>query len=319
MLSAYLTSGNRLAPLPPGAGPETALWIDLNDPQPDERAAVEALGLDLPTLADMEEIEISNRLYHERGVDYMTAVLPGFSTTRTPVAGPVAFVLGQGRLVTVRYHAPRPFETFPERADKTTAGCASAERIFLGLVEECVSRLADLLEGVGRELDAVSASVFGGDAVQQPDLLQAALERTGRQGDLLNRIRLGLLTLERALGFYGQGAPEKPDGPALVALVKAQMRDLQALGVHADFLSSRVSLAVDATLGMVNLAQNSNARIFSLVAVLFMPPTLIASVYGMNFAHMPELNNPWGYAFALAAMAASAIGSYFYFKWRGWF
>ena len=96
------------------------------------------------------------------------------------------------------------------------------------------------------------------------------------------------------------------------------MRDLQALEVHADFLGQRVALATDATLGMINLAQNVTVRIVSVVAALFLPPTLIASVYGMNFAYMPELAQPWGYPAALALMLASAVGTWAFFKWKRW-
>ncbi len=318
MLHAYRYAGPGLAAIPHDADLAGALWIDLYRPLDAQVAAVAALGIVVPSLADMEEIEISNRLFRENGVDQMTVVLPGLSTSRTPTAGPVTFILAPNRLVTVRHHAPRPFETFPDRAERAMAGCASAERLFLGLVEECVARLADLLEGVGRELDTASSAVFSGSAAQRPDVLQTALEQTGRQGDLLNRIRLGLLSLERAMSFYVLGAAERAEGKALRAVAKAQMRDLQALEVHADFLSSRVGLAVDATLGMVNLAQNATVRIVSVVAVLFLPPTLIASIYRMNFARMPELAASWGYPFALVMMLVSALGTYLFFKWRRW-
>lgn len=318
MLYAYRYAGPGLARLDHDGDLSQAVWIDLYRPLDSQAAIVAELGVEVPSLTDMEEIEISNRLYREDGAEYMTVVLPGLSTSQTPTSGPVTFILTPGRLITVRHHAPRPFETYPERADKATAGCTTSERIFLGLVEECVARLADLLEGVGRALDAVSAAVFSGNAAQQPDVLQSALEQTGRQGELLNRIRLGLLSLQRAMSFYGQTLGLRPEGETLNATVKGQMRDLQALEVHADFLSSRVGLAVDATLGMVNLAQNATVRIVSVVAVLFLPPTLIASIYGMNFPNMPELQSPWGYSFALAMMLASAVGTYFFFKWRRW-
>ncbi len=318
MLHAYRFASPGLAPLPQSADLADALWIDLYCPLDTQVAAVASLGIQVPSLSDMEEIEISNRLYHDGAADYMTVVLPGLSLTKTPVSGPVTFILTKDRLVTVRHHAPRPFETFPDRADKATTGCASAEQIFLGLVEECVARLADLLEAVGRELDTVSTDVFSGTAAQRPNVLQTALEQTGRQGDLLNRIRLGLLSLERAMSFYGQALIDRPEGKLLRAVVKGQMRDLQALEVHADFLSSRVSLAVDATLGMVNLAQNATVRIVSVVAVIFLPPTLIASIYGMNFAFMPELVPWWGYPMALGMMLASAVGTYLFFRWRRW-
>ena len=274
--------------------------------------------MQVPTLADMEEIEISNRLYRENGLEVMTVVLPGLSESRSPTSGPVTFILAPERLVTVRHHAPRPFETYPERADKSGPGCDRPERVFLGLIEDIIGRLADLLEGVGRSLDGVAGSVYrpvpGKDRAQ---VLQAALEQAGQEGELLSRLRLALLTLERAISFFGQGLADRGDA-ALRPMVKGLMRDLQALEVHADFLGQRVALATDATLGMINLAQNVTVRIVSVVAALFLPPTLIASVYGMNFAHMPELTQPWGYPAALALMLASAVGTWAFFKWKRW-
>ena len=323
MLYAFIPGSRGLArlgqetPLEPGADLERALWIDLYRPLDSQSAAVSALGVEVPTLADMEEIEISNRLYREQGADVMTVVLPGLTPDGNHVAGPVSFILSNARLITVRHHAPRSFETFPERADRSAAGTTSAERIFLGLIEEIIARQADILEGIGRTLDRVSTLVLGGRGPAS-DELQRALEEVGRQGELLGRVRLALLTLERALSFFDQTLSTHAEGKELHGIVKSQIRDIGSLAVHGDFLSSRVSLSVDATLGMINLAQNTTVRIVSVVAALFMPPTMIASIYGMNFHIMPELDWPWGYPMALALMAGSAFGTWAFFKWKDW-
>ena len=318
MMFAYRPRAGRLFPLDSGQPLAEAIWIDLYRPMPTQATAVADLGVQVPTLADMEEIEISNRLYRENGLEVMTVVLPGLSESRSPTSGPVTFILAPERLVTVRHHAPRPFETYPERADKSGPGCDRPERVFLGLIEDIIGRLADLLEGVGRSLDGVAGSVYrpvpGKDRAQ---VLQAALEQAGQEGELLSRLRLALLTLERAISFFGQGLADRGDA-ALRPMVKGLMRDLQALEVHADFLGQRVALATDATLGMINLAQNVTVRIVSVVAALFLPPTLIASIYGMNFAVMPELAQSWGYPAALIMMLASAALSWAFFKWKKW-
>jgi magnesium transporter len=319
MIYAYTLSGDRLVPVPDGTPLDRAIWIDLLVPQPEQVQMVEALGFNVPTLADMEEIEISNRLFHEGGFDVMTVVLPGQSIHKLQTTGPVTFILSHDRLVTVRHHAPRPFETFPERADKSVAGCATPERVFLGLFEEIVGRLADLLEGTGRTLDTVARSVFSGGAATRPDLLQKALEDIGREGEVLGRVRLGLLTLERAITFFGQGTEARSrETGSLKTPVKALQRDLQALEVHADFLSARVAHVTDTTLGMVNLAQNTTVRILSVVAALFLPPTLIGTVYGMNFRDMPELEWQWGYPLALGLMVLSALLTWLFLRWKNW-
>jgi magnesium transporter len=263
----------------------------------------------------MEEIELSNRLYREGDADFMTVVLPGQSIQKTQTAGPVTFILTPERLVTVRHHAPRPFETFPDRADKSLTGCTTPDRVFLGLVEEIIGRMADLLEGTGKALDDVSRSVFASSEGQgNGSRLGDALEHLGRAGEVLGRVRLGLLTLERALTFFGQTA----ERTGLKTHLKAHLRDIQSLEVHADFLSARLANVTDTTLGMVNLEQNKTVRILSVVAALFLPPTLIGTVYGMNFDRMPELDWIWGYPFALVLMVASALLTYLFLRWKNW-
>ncbi len=318
MMFAYRTRAGRLERLAPGDDPAEAVWIDLFRPQPAQVEAVRAFGVEVPTLAEMEEIELSARLYRENGLDYMTVVLPGMSETKEATTGPVTFVVGPERLVTIRHHNPRPFETYPDRAPKVGPGCADPAQVFLSLMEEIVGRLADLLEGAGRALDAVAAQVYAEGTAARAEAMQETLRAVGRQGEQVSRVRLALLTVERAVSYYGQLIAERPRAEVLKPVVKGLMRDLQALEVHADFLSSRVALATDATLGMINLAQAQTIKIFSVLAVVFLPPTVIASAYGMNFENMPELGWEWGYPMALGLMLASAVGTYVYFKWKRW-
>lgn len=318
MMFAYTEVGGRLEIQPKEVPAANAIWIDLLGPLPAQIEAVTELGLNVPTRQEMEEIEISNRLYHERDALYMTVVLPGQTYEREQASGPVTFILTESRMVTVRYHTPRPFETFPTRSDKSASGCGSALRVFVGLMEEIIGRLADLLEGIGRALDEINRQIFDLDAAQRPDDLRASLTGIGQEGERLNRVRLALLTLERALSHFSQLPAIKAERKAVVKLITTQLRDIDALKVHADFLSSRIGLATDTTLGMVNLAQNATVRIVSVVATLFLPPTLIASIYGMNFEYMPDLHWQWGYPAVILLMFASAAGTYIYFKWKGW-
>lgn len=319
MLQAYRKDASRLSAL---ADPATKLaeadWIDLCQPSPEEVAAVQALGLEVPTLEDMEEIEISSRLYRENGIDYMTVVLPGHTEAGEHVVGPVCFILMSGRIITVRHHTPRPFKTYPTRADKVAPGCDGPERIFLSLLEEITGRLADHLEGSGRALDSLARNAYGEGRRSGVEELREALRLVGHEGEMIARVRLALLTVERALSFFGQTVNDRIAGEGLRPVVKGLARDIQALEVHADFLSARVAQGTDATLGMINLDQNQTIKIVSIVAAVFLPPTLIASVYGMNFGIMPELGWRWGYPLALGLMLASAVGTYVFFKWKKW-
>lgn len=320
MLVAYHLDADRLSRMPPEEDLAGAIWIDLYRPTPPEAAAVEALGIAVPSLEDMEEIEISNRLYRDGNTEVMTVVLPGQSVEGHSCNGPVAFLVTPERFVSVRHHAPRPFETFPGRADQSCAGNSSHLHVFLGLAEEIVARLADIMEGAGRALDSASRHLFAPQTAKgrRGQELSEALQALGREGEVLARVRLGLLTMERALSAFGLILPAQAEGRALRQIAEARIRDIQALSVHADFLAGRIEHGTDVTLGMINLEQNVTMRIVSVVAALFLPPTLVASAYGMNFAWMPGLNSPAGYPVILGVMAGSALLTYLYFKWKGW-
>jgi magnesium transporter len=198
-------------------------------------------------------------------------------------------------------------------------GCAGADRIFIGLCDEIIGRIADLLEGAGRELDQVARAIFKPDGHgPAADFLQHALEVSGRQSVLVGNCRLSLLTLDRALSFFRIGSEERGQLAPLRSTIEGLSQDIKSLEVHGDYLSSRVTQVMDATLGMINLAQNRTVRIVSVVAALFLPPTLVASIYGMNFRLMPELTWPLGYPLAMGLMVLSAIVTYLVFRWKKW-
>jgi magnesium transporter len=144
------------------------------------------------------------------------------------------------------------------------------------------------------------------------------LEQIGRKGDLTSHIRDSLVTLERLVGFLGHVAMQRKSGKDLRERLKTLSRDVRSLTDHSSFLSQKITFLLDATLGMINIEQNAIIKIFSVAAVVFLPPTLIASIYGMNFEEMPELDWLFGYPFAIALMILSAILPYLFFKRRGW-
>ncbi|MBW7921942.1 MAG: magnesium transporter [Rubellimicrobium sp.] len=318
MFHAWVKDGAHLVPLAAGAPLERAVWIDLDRPDRDEVDTLARLGFVVPSPDAMEEIELSSRFYREGGVDYLTIVVPGDLPGGAQVSGPVTFIIGERQLVTVRHHAPRPFGTFPARAAHTSFGIADHRRIFLGLVEEITGRQADILEGIERGIDRVAATILGEEAATDNDSLKRALRTVGQEGETLARVRLGLLLSGRMLATFAAWSEARPDSAALRPFLHALQEDIQALEVHVDFLAGRLALVTDTTLGLVNVAQNTTVRMLSVVATLFLPPTLIASIYGMNFQNMPEVHTAWGYPVALVAMALSAAGSWAYFKRRGW-
>lgn len=297
-----------------------ALWIDFLNPTLQEVAPLgEHLGINIPDREDMEEIEISSRLYRENGAVFMTAILPADTDGDEPEMAPVSFILNGNQLITVRYHEPRAFTTFPTQAQRTAMNLPDADTILIGLLEVIIDRLADVLERAGRDIDAVSATIFRRTGTnEEPKDFQGVLERIGRKGDLNSNIRDSLVTLERLASFLGAVAMERNCGPELRKRIKTLSSDARSLTDHSGFVSQKITFMLDASLGMINIQQNATIKIFSVVAVIFLPPTLIASIYGMNFEHMPELTWVFGYPAVIGLMIAAAILPYLYFKYRGW-
>jgi len=322
MIQAYAHRNGRLSALDDaGQRLHEAVWIDLLGPTRDEEALVEQeIGLTLPTREEMEEIEISSRLYYEDGAAVMTAILPSNADGPERFLGPVTFVLAENRLVTVRYHEPRAFRTFPRRASKVPVGSTSGLSVLIALLEAVVDRLADILERAGRQIDSLSQKIFkhqGSGSAKNRDF-QTALESIGQAGDLASDVRESLHSLDRLIGFLTQMTTQNKHPKDIRSRVKTLSRDVRSLIDHAGFLSQKITFLLDATLGMINIEQNAIIKIFSVAAVAFLPPTLIASIYGMNFEYMPELDWRWGYPFAIALMGLSAILPYLFFKRRGW-
>ncbi len=322
MIRAFTAGGGHLRavddPLADAAG---IAWFDLVSPTRAEEDAVEALvGIDVPTPEEMAEIEDSSRLYLDGGAVFMTAIIPSRADSGQPVPVPITFILAGQRLITVRHDTIRAFETFPQRAERVDVGCVDGETVLLALLDAIIERLADVLELTGRDIDQLSREVFRGRATMTgnaaPDY-QAVLVGVGRQGDVLSHVLSGLVTLERLVAFYGavQGQAAPKD---LRTRVKSLGRDTRFLSEHATFLAQKVNFLLDATLGMISIQQNAIIKIFSVAAVIFLPPTLVASIYGMNFEDMPELHWAVGYPMALGLMVASAVVSYWVFKTKGW-
>ena len=310
---------DRLDP-PPAEIPEECVWVDLLEPTLTEERAVERLlAIDVPSREEMREIETSNRLYEEDGTLYMTATVVTKIDTDRPESAAVTFILSHNRLITNRYVDPLPFRRFIAYAERHPAAATTAPGILAGLLESIIERTADVLERVGVGLDDLSANVFAPavkGATRAHDL-RGVMERIGRDGDLTSKARESLVTLARQLTFIQQStAVQMPND--LRARYRSMSRDVLALADHASFVANKSSFMLQATLGLINIEQNNIIKIFSVAAAVFLPPTLIASIYGMNFRLMPELDWPFGYPLALGIILVSAALPYVYFRRRGW-
>ncbi|TQF77379.1 magnesium transporter [Elioraea sp. Yellowstone] len=330
MITTYRVEGGRLivgeAPHPPSEGAAAAplpVWIDLLQPTWQEERMVERLiGVELPTREEQQEIEASSRLYREGEALFLTTPVMHGADTGEPGTAAITFVLTAQTLVTVRHATPRAFGIYAARAAKNASLVATADGVMLGLFEQVVDRLADVLERITADMDRSSAAAFRAARSSEPAstknaALKEALITLGRVGDATARANETLLGLARIMAFITaekDSAIRKENKPR----IKTLARDLRSLQEHAKFLNEKATFLLDAVLGVINIEQTAVIKTFSVVAVALMPPTLIASIYGMNFEHMPELGWSVGYPLSLVAMVVSAVLPVIYFRRKGW-
>jgi magnesium transporter len=303
--------------------PEEATWIDLEEPTKDEEKLVErCIGVDVPTQAEMSEIEPSSRLYEKDEALYMTVSTLRGLEERHPTTTPIGFVLAGRRLVTIRYATPKPVRTFENHARREIELVRDGPTALLRLVDAIIDRLADEIELVSTRMEELSEDIFQEQQDERripAKKLTALLTRIGRNQTLLTKIRYSSVSMLRMLSFFGaSNLVHKEESQELRHHLASLTSDVTALGEHASFLSDNLTFLLDASLGLISIEQNAAMKLFSWAAVVFLPPTLIAGIFGMNFHYMPELSWRWGYPLSLALMFVSAIGPYIYFKRRRW-
>ena len=291
-----------------------ALWVDMINPTLEEEILVEGvLGLNIPTREELSEIEISSRLYKENDALFMTAMMVAQSATLTPKQDAVTFVLTSQKLITIRYIEPQAFKICIAKIQKLQVD--TPIDMLTELLDTTIDRLADILEMISRQLDGYSKSLFNPNGSHNTDY-KNLLQSLGVNGELNSKVVESLVSFNRLISFFDQsmGVKIDIDHGRLVSLNK----DINSLNDHANFLSSKINFLLEATLGLVQIEQNIIIKIFSVAAVIFLPPTLIASMYGMNFTFMPELSWKYGYMLALGMMLVSSWLPYKYFKYRKW-
>jgi len=321
MLSVYVPQGaclDRVPVAPGGKVPESAIWFDLVQPSQQEDKLVESIvGISVPTREEMQEIEVTSRLYVENSARYMTATLMCQSDTDTPKTTAVTFILSGHRLITVRYDEPRPFTIVGSKLGRVCPAGASGESVLMELLDAVIDRAADILERIGAEVDQVSHAIFEPEG-DQTRSHQEILKIIGRKGDLTSKVRESLVSIGRVLLYLANEADSMRWAKETRSQLRGMQRDVQSLSDHATYLSSKITFLLDAMVGVVSIEQNNIIKIFSIVAVVLMPPTLVASIYGMNFKQMPELDWQYGYPIAIILMVIAAALPYLIFKWKDW-
>jgi magnesium transporter len=297
-------------------------WIDIMDGDAAEIALLEKdLGRHIPTRDELEEIENSSRLRSEHGTFCLSTPLVARDEQGMPYGTPVGFIVTKDRLVTIRF---APLTAFASFADEYRG--ADGVEAFVGLIDAIVDRAADVMENVGTDLDQLSQRIFGGESktmamklppAKETTSLRDILRRIGRNGDLSSKIRDSLLGVGRIVSFVNGLGTEWISAEQHQRL-ETQKQDIASLADYENHLANKVQLLLDATMGLINIEQNNIIKVLTIVSVVGVPPTLIASMYGMNFQHMPELSWSWGYEYGLALIFLSAVLPILWFKKRGW-
>jgi magnesium transporter len=304
-----------------GEFPEDIIWIDLIKPTIEEEHLVEGrIGIPLPTPEELKDIEPSSRLYVENGAVYMTASLIYRADSSYPLLTDVAFILYHGRLITIRYAEPKAFALFSASLLRLNGQCDTGATLLGHLLETIVDRTAEILETLAGRLDSLSITIFVNRKAAKrrpPRFLEDKLLDIASHHQMVSKLRDSLVSLSRLVIFL-QSQPtvrREEDAAELCTIIG---RDIQSLGEHAAFVGNNITFMLDASLGLINVEQNAIIKIFSIASVVFLPPTLVASIYGMNFQFMPELGWNFGYPLALFAMLLSAIIPFLFFRWKGW-
>lgn len=321
MITLFHLEQGRLAQVSVEGGldvlPEDTVWVDLYSPSREEEKIVERLlSIEVPTRDEMQEIETSSRLYVDEGALVMTMAVLNKPTSDEPEAASVTFILVRNRLLTVRYVDPVPFSQFIQKIKRHPVLVPSGEQALLGLLEQVSDNLADILESATTDIEGLSRTIFCANrAPQNHTDFKAAIDRIGHVGDLATKAKGSLMNLTRLLLFFAAQSDINKDSKDRM---KTLMQDANSIDEHARFLSAKVSFMLDATMGLINLEQNNIIKMFSVAAVVFLPPTLIASIYGMNFHMLPELSWRFGYPFALLLMLLSAAIPLWFFWRKKW-
>jgi magnesium transporter len=288
-----------------------ASWVDVTDPTDEERALIETVHTaPLPDPDEMEEIEASARYFIDAAGIHVHSLFLYQSEGRHKTDS-VAFILNDRRLLTFRDTELPDFRLLRMRAHRGWVEAKNSLDIMLALLEQKVENLADSLEDIHRRLENVSYMVLE----EVSGELEDAIDNLAKLEDSNGKIRLCLMDTQRSISFlqrHIRNYPEQQD------TCREIFRDIETLMSHTAFLFEKINFLMDAAQGFINIEQNQIIKIFSIAAVVFLPPTLVASMYGMNFQLMPELNWEFGYPMAVMLMVLSGIAPYWYFKRKGW-
>lgn len=288
------------------------IWVDAINPSDEERDWLrEAYQQELPTIDDLYEIEATSRFYENEDGLHISSYFLNYADENSENIS-AAFVFNHDRLFTLREEELAAFRLFRLRARKGLITLTNSKSLMLGLFETKVENLADIIERIAADLEKTSRQVLGN---AEQDDMESVLTDLAQQEDVNGKVRISMMDLQRMLYLLlRSGIMNSEQSERLRDII----RDSESLIASTSFLFDKIKFLLDTTLGFINVNQNKIIKIFSVASVVFLPPTMIASVYGMNFDFMPELHWKLGYGWALAMMLASAVAPYLWFRKKNW-
>ncbi|MDZ5762354.1 Magnesium cobalt transport protein [Candidatus Cyrtobacter comes] len=325
MITAYVYEGNVVKKFDistSSAPPAGTTWIDVENPSLEEEQRLEKkLNINIPSRAEVNKIEVMSPFYKEEECHYMT-ITDLQNTAGDNFRGiAVTFILTNKFVITLRYTQTPTLAAFSSRVMRAPMICSSPEIAVIHMLDVIVNKTAETLETVGNELDRLLDSVFKKGSTGSTNVssdYNAVIRKTGQTGNTISKNRESLMSINRMLLYFSQIETEIGHSKENKLRIRHITREVNSLNEYANFLSQRNSFLLDATLGMISVEQNMIIKIFTVASVVFMPPTLIASVYGMNFVNMPELHSVIGYPISISVMIISAVLPYAFFKKRKW-
>lgn len=297
--------------------PANIIWIDMLRPTDEEVSFIEtAMDIDIPTREEMAEIEDSSRFYESKNGLCMTVSVLSGSQNPNPVLTELSFVLSPKLLVCVHYGELTSFHAFETQYQRQPQIIKTTDGLIMILVDAVVDRIADILEKIQLKLNELSSDIFNDTESNKTCDLQATVKKLGKYNSLLAKLSDSLLSIRRLLIFCKQSTDWL--APTTKTQMNAIDKDISSLTEYHTRMSSEITFLLDATLGLINIEQNGIIKVFSIAAVLFLPPTLVGTIYGMNFKDMPELAWSFGYPISITLMILSAVGCYAWFKIKNW-
>lgn len=314
MINAFAINDSRLLRIDDEpADLSSAIWLDLLEPTGEEREMLqEGLGQSLASFLELEDIEASARFFEDEDGLHLHSFFYCEDEENYADLASVAFTIRDGRLFTLRDRELPAFRLYRMRSRSQRLLECNAYEVLLDLFETKIEQLADVIENAYADLEKLSRVILNGT---QNEAFNEALNTLTEQEDASSKVRLCLMDTQRALGFLVR----KTRLPAnQLEQAREILRDIESLQPHNESLFQKVNFLMQAAMGYINIEQNKIMKFFSVVSVMFLPATLVASTYGMNFEFMPELHFKYGYQMAIGLMIGAALTPYIYFKRKGW-